>query len=203
MRHLKYLAASIALMVPAAAFAQAAVSPWDVHVGVHKVDPTSDSGRLAGMKTRVDSNSRPTVSLEYHIDPAWSIEALAAWPFTHHVSLAGQRAVTVKQLPPVVGVNYRFLPAATVSPFVGVGVNYTHFYDAKGQGPLDGARVDLDDSWGVAWHAGVEFHIDAHWSATIDARYIDIDTKVKVGGAHVGTASIDPWVYGASIGYRF
>ncbi|SEV93738.1 OmpW family outer membrane protein [Luteibacter sp. 329MFSha] len=203
MRHLTFLAAGIACAAAPTAFAATVDSPWIVHVGAHVVDPTSHTGRLAGMHASVDSSTRPTFSIEYRWSDAWSVEALAALPFRHDVSLAGSRAVRVKQLPPVVGVKYRFLPHAAVTPFVGAGVNYTHFFDARGRGPLQGANVDLGDSWGLAWHAGVDIVLAPRWIATVDVRYIDIDSRVKAGGARVGTAHIDPWVYGASVGYRF
>jgi len=201
-RYLKALTATL-LCATAPAFAQSTESPWLLHVGIHVVDPTSHSGHLAGMSASVDKSTRPSVSIEYKLDPAWSIEALAAVPFEHDVRLSGQRAVRVKQLPPVVGVNYRFLPGERVSPFVGVGVNYTKFFDAKGRGVLEGADTHLESSWGIAWHAGVDIALDPRWSFTVDARYIDIDSKVSVAGATVGTAHIDPWVYGVSVGYRF
>ncbi|GAA0918435.1 outer membrane beta-barrel protein [Rothia nasimurium] len=203
MRHLKSLAAAgLLCLAPAAVMAQAVDSPWLLHFGAHVVDPKSDTGHLAGMKASTSNNTRPTISVEYRFTPYWSVEALAAVPFQHEVRLAGQRAVSVKQLPPVVGVLYRFLPDRKVTPFLGVGVNYTRFFDAKGRNALDGANVDVGSSWGVAWHGGVDVALNDRWTFTADARYINIDAKVKVNGARVGTAHIDPWVYGVSFGYR-
>lgn len=205
MRNLKSIAvASLLCMAPVtAAVAQSVESPWRLHVGAHVVDPTSGNGDLAGMTSRVGSSTRPTLSLEYMIAPAWSVELLAAIPFRHDVRLDGQRAVSVKQLPPVLGMNYYFMAGRKISPFLGVGVNYTRFFDAKGHNALQGADVDLGSSWGIAWHGGVDFVIAPRWTFTVDARYMDIDSRVKVGGARVGTAHIDPWVYGLSFGYRF
>ena len=37
----------------------------------------------------------------------------------------------------------------------------------------------------------------------MDARWIDIDTDVKVNGASVGTVNIDPMVYGAAFVWQF
>lgn len=183
--------------------AEGVESPWIVHVGAHVVDPTSNSGDLAGLSASTTRSMRPSVSVEYLLAPAWRIEVLAALPFKHDVRLDGQRAVSVKQLPPVVGVNYHFLAGRAVSPFLGVGINYTHFFDAKGHNALDGTTVGLGDSWGVAWHGGVDIALDARWTVTVDARWMDIDSRVKVDGARVGTAHVDPWVYGVSVGYRF
>ncbi|QWT21681.1 outer membrane beta-barrel protein [Bacillus sp. NP157] len=200
MRHIVSLAAALVLAAPVAA--QAADGPWTLHFGAHVVDPASTTGEIAGMRSSVSKGTRPTLSVEYRFAPGWTVEALAALPFQHEVRLAGSRAVSVKQLPPVLGVNYHFMEGARVSPFVGAGVNYTWFFDANGRNALQGTRVDVGNSWGAAGHAGVDIHLDERWTFTVDARYIDLDAKVKVNGARVGTVHVDPWVYGASFGYR-
>ena len=176
---------------------------WTVRFGAHVVDPQSDNGHLAGMQANVDSDTRPTASIEYLFTPNWGVEALAALPFSHEVKLDGQRAATTKQLPPVIGVNYHFLPEAKVSPFVGLGVNYTYFFDTKGRGLLQGAHVATDNSWGAAAHAGMDVQLSPAWLFTADVRWIDIRSDIHVNGAYVGTAKVDPWVYGVSLGYRF
>lgn len=176
---------------------------WVLRFGAHVVDPTSDNGHLAGAKTSVGSSMRPTFSIEYMLTPQWGFEALAALPFKHTLRLNGQRAATVRQLPPVLGVNYHFLAGAAVSPFVGLGVNYTHFYDANGVGPLSGTHVVAKDSWGAAAHGGIDFRLSERWILTADVRWIDIRSKIHVDGADVGKAKIDPLVYGLSVGWRF
>ncbi len=147
--------------------------------------------------------TRPTVSLEYFLTPNWGLEVLAALPFEHEVRLNGARAAEVKHLPPTVSVQYHFAPGAKVSPFVGVGLNYTRFFSIKEKGPLAGTNLDLSDSWGAAVHAGIDVAINERWSFMADLRWISIETDAKVNGAKVGTVKIDPWVYGVALGYRF
>ncbi len=176
---------------------------WVVRAGMHVVDPVTDTGQLAGLKAGVGSDTKPTFSIEYLITPQWGVDLLAAVPFKHEVRLNGSKAATTKQLPPTLGVNYHFLPDATVSPFLGAGVNYTRFFDTHGAGPLDGARVHLGDSWGAAVHGGVDFKLSERWLVTADVRWMHIRTNVHVDGASVGKARIDPIAYGLSVGYRF
>lgn len=176
---------------------------WVLRFGAHVVNPKSDNGHLAGMKASVDSDVKPSISLEYMITPNWGVDVLGALPFKHEVKLNGQKAATTKQLPPTLGVNYHFLPDATVSPFVGAGVNYTRFFDTKGRDLLDGAHVKIDNSWGAAAHAGIDVKLAPQWIFTADVRWVDIESDVRVNGAKVGKAKIDPWVYGVSFGYRF
>jgi outer membrane protein len=178
-------------------------TPWIVRFGAHVVDPKSDNGQLAGMKASISSNTQPTASIEYMISPAWGFEVLAAVPFQHTVRLDGQRAASTKQLPPVFGVNYHFMPDAKVSPFLGAGLNYTYFFSTKGVGLLQGAHVKVNNSWGPAAHAGIDVRLSPRWLFTADLRWISIGGDVHVNGAYVGKAHVDPLVYGVSLGYRF
>lgn len=197
------LALALAAAVPAAHAAQA--GDWELKVGVHAVDPKSDNGRLAGgaLKADVDSSVRPTISLEYRVTPNLGLEVLGALPFQHEVRLNGAKAASVKQLPPTVSLQWHFLPDGRIDPFVGLGLNYTRFFSIDEKGPLSGTRLDLDDSWGVAAHAGVAFAFAERWSLTADLRWIRIRTDAEVDGARVGTVDIDPLVYGVAVGYRF
>jgi Outer membrane protein W len=197
-----FIAAALAVGAASAAHAADADS-WVVRFGAHTVDPQSDNGRLAGMKAGIGSDTKPTASLEYLFAPSWGVEVLAAVPFKHEVKLDGQKAASTKQLPPVLGVNYHFMPDAQISPFVGAGINYTRFFSTKGEGLLQGAKVKIDDSWGAAAHAGVDVQLSPSWLLTADVRWIGIKGDVHVGGANVGTAKVNPWVYGVSFGYRF
>jgi outer membrane protein len=90
-----------------------------------------------------------------------------------------------------------------VSPLLGAGVNYTTFFSEDTRGALAGSTLELDDSWGLALHAGVDFKVGAKGSIRVDVRWMDIDSDVTLDGAHLGTANIDPLVYGAAYVMRF
>lgn len=176
---------------------------WVLRVGGAIVDPDRNPGQLAGMQTKVNSNTRPSIDIEYLITPHWGVDALGAVPFRHEVRLDGATAASTKQLPPTLGVNYHFAPNAQLSPFLGLGVNFTHFYDSRGEGPLQGDHVTMDNSWGVAARAGVDLRLSERWLLTADLRWMRLRSDVHVDGANVGQARIDPLVYGFSVGYRF
>ena len=197
------LLAAAGLAIGAMASVAHADDNWVLRFGAHVVDPKSNTGRLAGMKSRIDSDVKPTFSLEYMFTPNWGLDVLGALPFKHEVKLDSQKAATTKQLPPTVGVNYHFAPDAEVSPFLGVGLNYTYFYNTKGRGLLQGSKVKIDNSWGVAGHAGLDFKLSPQWILTADVRYMDIKSNVHVDSEKVGKVKIDPWAYGLSFGYHF
>ena len=193
----------LVIMFASVAQADATDDHWVVRLGAHVVAPASDNGRLAGMRATIGHNVRPTVSVEYLLTTSMGFEVLAAVPFRHDIRLNGMQAATARQLPPVIGMNYHFMTNQAVSPFVGIGVNFTRFLSARGEGLLQGSHVDLDNSWGPAIHAGVDFRLSSSWIVTADMRWIDIRSTVHVNGVNVGKAKVDPFVYGLSIGYRF
>jgi outer membrane protein len=198
------LAAGLAA-VAAPAFAQSA-GEWTLGFGVHQVDPKSDNGKLAGgtLPLAIDSDAKPSITFEYFVRDNLGIEVLGALPFKHEIAVKGVGKVgETKQLPPTFTLQYHFNSDGKVSPLLGVGLNYTTFFSEDTTGALAGTRLKLDDSWGLAAHAGLDFRVSERSAVRVDVRWADIDTKVKVDGASMGTANIDPLVYGVAYVHRF
>jgi len=186
------------------AFAQDA-GQWTFSVGAHQVNPKSDNGSLAGgtLDVEVGSNVRPTFTGEYFVRDNLGIEVLASVPFQHDIDIKGLGKVgSTKHLPPTVSLQYHF-GNGSVKPFVGAGINYTYFFSESTSGALAGSKLKLDNSWGLAAHAGIDFKVGEKGAIRIDARWIDIDTDVKLDGANLGTVNVDPLVYGAAYVFSF
>ncbi|NEK92069.1 MAG: OmpW family protein, partial [Xanthomonas euvesicatoria] len=97
---------------------------------------------------------------EYFIADNLGIEVLAALPFEHDIALRGLgRVGSTKHLPPVISLQYHFNSQGRLSPFVGAGINYTRFFSTDTRGALAGSELELDDSWGLALHAGVDYKL--------------------------------------------
>ena len=208
---LSRLVLASALVVAATpAFAQSA-GTWTVGIGAHNVAPKSNNGTLTAtplgnLKMDVGNNARPTVTAEYFLKDNLGVEVLAALLFQHDIDVVGVGKVgSTKHLPPTVSLQYHF-GQGKVRPFVGIGVNYTTFFSTKTEGPIAGTNLDLSDSWGLAGHIGVDFRISEKGALRVDYRTIDIDTKVKLNGAKLGTrntVNIDPSVYGVAYVFSF
>ena len=201
---LPLIAASLAA-VAAPAMAQSA-GDWTLGVGVHQVAPKSDNGALAGgtLPLDIDSDAKPSVTFEYFVRDNLGIEVLGALPFKHDIAVKGVGKVgDTKHLPPTITLQYHFNSAGKVSPLLGVGVNYTTFFSEGTTGALAGTKLKLDDSFGLAAHAGLDFKVSEKASVRVDVRWADINTEVRVDGAKLGTANIDPLVYGASYVMKF
>jgi outer membrane protein len=190
------LATTTSLALPAAA---QQAGDLTLGFGFHMVDPQSDNGTLAGSDAKVGTSARPTITAEYFIKDNLGVELLAALPFKHSVSLAGIKVGTVKQLPPVLSLQYHFANASAFTPFVGLGVNFTTFFSESS--PLGDLR--LKNSWGLAAHLGVDWAVNDKTALRVDARWADIDSKATLNGAEIGTAKIDPLVYGVSYVVKF
>lgn len=202
------LAAALSAAAPAMAQSK---GDWTLGLGVGVVDPKSDAGDLNGaalglgkLPTEVDSDTKPTFTVEYFVADNIGVEVLAALPFEHEISIKGVGKVgKTKQLPPVVSLQYHFVNDTKATPFVGLGVNYTTFFSTDAKGALAGTNLDLDDSWGVAAHVGLDYAINDTSAVRVDLRWADIDTDVKVNGAELGSAEIDPLVYGLAYVLKF
>ncbi|WP_426802746.1 OmpW/AlkL family protein [Xanthomonas campestris] len=198
-------AALAAASVSAPALAQSK-GDWLLGIGAHQVAPKSDNGSLAGGTLDVDvgTDIRPTITAEYFIADNWGIEVLAALPFEHDINIRGLgRVGSTKHLPPVVSLQYHFNSQGKVSPFVGAGINYTRFFSTEISGALAGNDLDLDASWGLAAHAGLDVKISDRGALRVDMRWIDIDSDASLNGNRIGTVNIDPLVYGVAYVHRF
>lgn len=199
---------------------------WLVRGRVINVDPNDDSGQLyldtgagyaaAGEGVKVDSDTVPELDITYMITRNWGVELILG--YSEH-TVTGEKnhaglgdVIDAKVLPPTLTLQYHFLPDSNIRPYVGVGINYTHFFDEEVAGILDtpGSKVKLDDSWGLAAQAGVDVAINQDWFVNLDVKYIDIDTEAHfdnvLGGAVNRArinADIDPFVWGLGIGRRF
>lgn len=214
------------LLLPTAAFSHEA-GDIILRVGATSVVPDESSslisatatGALAGTETGVGDSTQLGLNIVYMFSDNIGLEVLAATPFEHDLTAKGldQYGFSTKdlgssdQLPPTLTLNY-FLGGANslIRPYFGIGVNYTTFFDKslsnQAKTELGASRLDLDDSFGVAYRAGVDFNIGDRWILNASLWNIDIETDASFNSA-LGkvkvNVDIDPWVYMVSLGYRF
>jgi outer membrane protein len=197
---------SIALAVALASTTVSAQS-FAVRAGYASVNPKSDNGLIAGTRSSIDSNSRFVVGASYYLDDQWELTVDAgATTFKHTVNLAGLGdVVSLKHHPISLGANWHFLGGdeGGFSPYVGLGYNWTSLSDVRGINALRGAPVAIDDSNGLTAAFGADFLASDTWFLRGEARWIDFDADVTLGGAAIGTANADPWVYSVQAGLRF
>ncbi|MCZ0962584.1 OmpW/AlkL family protein [Paracoccus benzoatiresistens] len=198
------LAAAAVLAVVSPVAAQQA-GELTVGLGIANVNPKSDNGTLAGgaVPVSIDDNTRPQITVEYFIRDNIGVELLAALPFKHSIESNGTEIGTVKHLPPTLSLQYHFDASPQWKPFVGVGVNFTGFFDAEAKGPLAGNDLRVKNSWGLAAHLGTDYWINDRSAVRADLRWIDIDSDVTLNGVDIGQVEVDPLVAGVSYVVKF
>lgn len=201
----KSLLMASALLCALSGSAIAQESPWQVRVRAVHIDPANKSDPVGGVGASdtisVSSKTIPEVDISYFFTPHWAAELILTYPQKHDVKLNGQNIGSFKELPPTLTLQYHFLPASTFSPYVGAGLNYTRISSVDllgGSGRLDSNSV------GLALQAGLDFKLDKHWSLNLDVKKVQISSDVKdAAGNKLSNVSIDPWLIGVGVGYRF
>lgn len=167
--------------------------------GVGYVSPKDGNGTVAGAEVDIDSNARPIITFEYFFRDNVGVEVLGALPFKHDINLGGTKIGTTKHLPPTVSINWHIPTGGPLTPFVGVGLNYTTFFEDRS--PL--GDLEIDDSFGLAATLGLDYAISEKGAVRFDLRYIDIDSDVKLDGVKVGEVEVDPLVASISYVWKF
>ena len=85
-------------------------------------------------------------------------------------------------------------------PYVGAGINYTFFYSVRS--PI--ADLHYANNVGWALQAGSDFAISGPYFLNVDVKKLFLSTEVTgAGGLVRAHASLNPWLVGAGVGYRF
>lgn len=211
---LKKIGVVLACGISMAAYAEASEqnqNPWMVRLRGIEVVPYASSSTITGIGGQVDRISNafvPELDISYFFNPHVSTELILGT--TRHSVTATNTALGnvdlghVNTLPPTLTVQYHFTPEAFFDPYVGVGINYTMFYNVD-PGPVADS-IDYSNSFGPAVQLGADFRLDEHWFFNIDVKKIWIKSDVHVNalGQTLQTdVNINPVVYGAGVGYHF
>ncbi|MDU8924234.1 OmpW family outer membrane protein [Pasteurellaceae bacterium LIM206] len=158
----------------------------------------------------VSDNAQLGLTATYMITDNFGVELLGATPFSHKVSTSLLNlgdVVKLKQLPPSLYLQYYFLDKDAGSrPYVGVGLNYTRFFNAKS---TNANITNLDvkkHSLGPVVNAGIDIKLTDNLVFNTAVWYTHIKTTAKfdaLGGRHEVDIKLDPIVFFAGIGYRF
>jgi outer membrane protein len=124
----------------------------------------------------------------------------------------GQVISSARWLAPTVLFEYMFFSEeAKWRPYLGVGVNYTNFYDrdstAQGNAASGGpTRLSLTSSVGPAGTVGLAYRIANHWNAYASYSASQVKTKLRADTAGVIRTthiSFGPQALVVSVGYSF
>lgn len=211
---------ALAVLLSGALFAGSAMAHQAgdvvVRAGGILVDVNSSSRTQTPVEVglKVKNNAQLGLTATYMFTDNLAVELLGATPFSHKIeanvpalNLGLGEVVKLKQLPPSLYAQYYFGKAtSSVRPYVGAGLNYTRFFNAKS---THAAVTNLEvkkHSFGPVANVGVDVKLTDNLYLNAAAWYTHIQTKAKFKALdlnHEVKVKLDPMVYFVGLGYKF
>jgi len=171
--------------------------PWQVRVrSVHLDSVNKDS---TGLGLAINNKTFGEVDLTYFWSPNLAAELVLTTPQKQTVYANGEVIGSFKHLPPSLLMQYHFTDMTGFKPYVGAGVNYTHF---SGVSLPPGISMD-SHSWGTVFQVGMDIPLDRNWSINLDVKKAYIRSDIYADGVSAGRLRVDPMLYGVGLGYKF
>jgi outer membrane protein len=207
------VAAAVCVMGMGLAASHAYAADGDDMSGIHAGDvlvrlraisivpETHTTNTLSALDVGVNNAIVPELDLTYMIRDYLGVELILGTS-RHQVTSSLGNLGGVNVLPPTLLLQYHFNHQGRVRPYLGAGVNYTHFYNnglSAGGQPVS----ITNHSFGPALQAGVDVQVTKSFFVNADIKKIWMHTDASLDGAPLGRLSIDPLVVGVGVGMKF
>ncbi len=207
---MRKFAVALAVLASLTSSAVAAEGPLMVRLRGVYVQTANQSDAVAGLLTKnditVESKLIPELDFSYFVIPNVALELILTAPQKHDVRVKGLGSLgSVTELPPCLTAQFHILPGAGIDPYVGVGGNMTLVTGQDLAVPGVGALYVNKTSFGFVGQVGADVKLGSNLYANVDVKYVQMgfDVKVKASGAKVSHVTLDPWLVGLGVGYRF
>lgn len=213
----------------AGAYADEVANANEVRIGAYFVRYATSAADLSGPFTppginiRVGDVTTPYLAYVRSLNAHWAIELAGGVPPTTHtygsgpatvgsVPFNGQEVATAKWFSPSILLEYKFLdPSNALRPYVGLGVNYTRFYDLNSTSAGDAAnggptRVQLSRSIGPAATIGASYQINAQFNVLASYSLARVNSNYSsetAGVVRVTSIHFNPSSWVVALGYSF
>lgn len=187
-----------AVLVPSARANDEVPRHWIARIGVHPVNPKPNNHP----EYTVDNAAGLSLGATYLLTKHWAIELFAAFPNPHDVHDADDtRAARFSMIPASATMQYHITDASgAFRAYAAAGLSYARLRGERTHASLAGQTLELDDSTGPTAALGLDMKLGSKWFVNIDARWMDIDSSMKIGGLARGSLELDPFMFGLSLG---
>jgi outer membrane protein len=165
----------------------------------------------------VDNASTVLLGYTRRLNEHWDLDMALGIPPAHDVRGRGMLApfgvtARVKQAAPTLFANYNFFDAKDkCRPYVGLGLNYTRFFDGESSASGDIAtggptKIELKDSVGLAAQVGMNYKLFGQWSVggSVVAAKVKSEMTATTGSIERKTTiDFKPIVYSLYLAYSF
>lgn len=179
-------------------------SPWKIGARVVYFDAknTSDQLNAIGVQDRftVEKKELPEIDISYYFTPNISAELALTNSQKHKIYLDRGFIGSIRQQPSTLNLQIHFNPEASIDPYLGLGINYTHFSSVhllNDSGSLDSSSI------GWSLQGGLNFKLTPNWSMNLDLRKTRKQSDFMIGGQKASAIQFDPWLFGLGFAYRF
>ena len=227
--HARCLAAFLLATCAIGAQAQDYGPANEIRIGAYFVHDNTKANDLsgpftpAGINIRVGDSTTPYLAYLRNLDTHWTLELAGGVPpkvktygkgpaTVGSVPFNGQEVATAKWFSPSVLIDYKFLePSSALRPYVGIGFNYTRFYDLQSTPAGDAAnggptKVRLSRSFGPAGTVGMSYQItrEINIVASYSLARVNSNYRSDTSG-DIRTTSIrfNPQAAIVAVGYSF
>ncbi|PTT79516.1 hypothetical protein DBR42_21255 [Pelomonas sp. HMWF004] len=198
---LRLLALAAAALSLQPAFADE--GPWLVRVRALHLDSANKDS--TGLGLSVNNKTFPEVDFSYFVTPNIAAELVLTYPQKHTLYSNGAEIGSLKHLPPTLMLQYHFIPTGTLRPYVGAGLNYTHFSSVHFTPAVQTALQPSlkHNSWGAALQIGADVEISKGLYLNFDLKKVTLGTTVYSKGLEAGKFKVNPTLASVGLGWRF
>lgn len=164
-------------------------------------------GTPAGVTVDVRNGYSVFGSIGKFLDDHWAVEGLVlALPFKHDIHGTGTierlgKVATVKQLPPTLVLHRYFGQwGDKFRPSLGIGVNYTYFFDAKASDALESytggpTKIKMKPSLGLGLFAGAQYQVNERLHLKLTLGYVRVRTTATMTTRDTMLSGSSPVLY--------
>ncbi len=167
-----------------------------------KTDATIETDKVPNPKARFTPRAKDAIAPELKVSHMWtdhlSTELSVAathmtldlqpniviitsifniFDFFSYINLSDIHAASTWILPTTCTLRYHFFPCSEFQPYLGLGVNYTHFFNEKLKHSHSHMKLSLDDSYGIVGQVGLNYLFCSSWYLNLDVKLIAMRTN--------------------------
>ncbi|MDR0227820.1 MAG: outer membrane beta-barrel protein [Flavobacteriaceae bacterium] len=217
-----------AMLVGTQSYAQESTTPektdykWQMRLRGVGVIPhnRADIGVIGG-QIHVDNNYIPELDFTYFFTENFAAELILGTS-KHNVETRGSNLTAIQGpasanvdlgsvylLPPTLMVQYHHKFGEVFKPYVGVGANYTIFYNEKSGVAKD---ISYKNSFGYGFQLGFDIDLSEKFFINVDFKKLFLKTDVNVDASNLASGAtldipadvkLDPMLFGFGVGMRF
>ena len=184
--------------------AQAQSTPWLVRLRAVNLESANGGSTTPNLDLSVNNKVIPELDISYFFTPEIAAELVLTIPQKHSLRSAGTEIGTLKHLPPTLTAQYHLTSLGQFKPYVGAGLNYTHFSNVSFVPAVAALQPSISkNSVGLALQVGADYAITPTTWLNVDIKKVQIKTDVKSAGTKIGELKVDPLLVGLGVGWRF